>query len=74
VICQIFYYSFGGLKSLNDLKNSKYGKATNKNKSDMKSNKKHREKHTQTTFALGPIHFSRETTSLVNSVEYYITD
>lgn len=77
MICQIFYYSFGGLKSLNDLKNSRYGKATNNNKSDKKSdktNKNHKEKYTKTEFSIGPIHFTRETTSLVNSVEYYITD
>lgn len=70
LICQTFYYAFGGVKSFSDIKNSKHEKTTSK--SDGKDDIIVQEKTTDFEFSLGPIHLRKETKKVVKKMEYTI--
>ena len=72
-VCQVFYYTFGGLKSLNDLGQSRHEKTTNKNRIDKTKNKdtKHNLNVSVNVGGLN-INIHKETIEHVKTSEYFI--
>ncbi len=82
-ICQIFYYSFGGVKAIKDIENSRHEKASNKHNEWDNENlltvlrernpKVFEEKVCKKLdYSIGPIKFQKKTKTVIKSVEYYI--
>lgn len=79
-VCQLFYYGFGGIKSLKDIissRHEKYNKGKTKQLDDNKPSKKRTNKtgSKKISLKLGSFEFKYEKTceEMVNSVEYIIT-
>ena len=75
VICQIFYYAFGGAKSLMELASEWHGNTKQPKRSERKSNEEKKvkaEKHID--LEMGPIKFnySSKYEDIVDNVEYFI--
>lgn len=73
LVCQIFYYSFGGYKLFDDIKNNRHESATNNDSGNVKADGILTEERAQSlNFSIGPIHFQKESKSFVKKVEYFI--
>lgn len=78
-ICQTFYYTFGGIKSLQDISGSKHEKTKNIKRTSRPSNKGTDNKELQNSvnidLKIGGMNFSfhKETIKHVKSTEYFIT-
>lgn len=71
-ICQTFYYTFGGIKSLSDIKKSMHEKTENQNYDVSTNHIIAQEKLTSINLSFGPIKFNKETQRVVKKMEYYI--
>lgn len=75
-ICQLFYYGFGGVKSLKDIISSRHEKIDKKNtkkKLEPKSSKLSTSKKLSVKMGKFSFDYSRECEEIVESVEYLIT-
>ena len=74
-VCQMFYYTFGGLKSLKDIASSRHEKAIRQPKvpeTNAIVTKKNIKKKT-VSLSIRGFHYQKECETLVESVEYLIT-
>ena len=73
-ICQIFYYTFGGLKNLKELGQSRHEKTVNNPKQHEKINKNNIKQTLNVSVAIGGINISihKETIQHIKSSEYFI--
>lgn len=73
-VCQVFYYAFGGAKSLKDISSSRYEKTANSkkgiNKGKTKGNTK---KDISLKFGKFEFHYSEECENHIENVEYLIS-
>ena len=71
MMCQMFYYAFGGIKALHEIKKSRHEKA--KNNSHITKNKSsEKEVNSTMELSLGKIHFRKETKTVIKEIEYNI--
>ena len=72
-VCQIFYYTFGGLKSLKDLGHSRHEKTTNKRRIE-KTNDRDTQNSLNVSMSIGgvSINIHKETIEHVKTSEYFI--
>lgn len=73
-ICQTFYYAFGGIKTLSELKKSRHERAENHSQNFNANKIIEQTKSKNLTFSAGPFQFKKETSSVVKKIEYYIHD
>lgn len=71
-ICQTFYYTFGGIKSISDIKKSIHEKTENQNYDISSNHIIAQENLSNINFSFGPIKFNKETKRVVKKMEYYI--
>lgn len=73
-ICQTFYYTFGGLKSLKDLIGSRHEKTQNNKRNSDSMNNTQTQKSIDVSLNIGvlSVNFHKETTEHVKSSEYFI--
>lgn len=77
IVCQMFYYAFGGVKTLKDIQSSRHEKTINKKRGKENSTKSNTKSNTKKEISLKfpgfEFHYSKECQSHVEEVEYLIS-